>query len=367
MARTSESMKCPMCGGPPFLLGTLGSTTWLRCRNCGADFMASAKKAGKGRRRAPRPPFLNPSAGMIPITSRMPAGMMPPPPLAQNPGDEVLRSLERDVAAGDEGAAQQLVVEWRRRGMVAPQITPAEFRRAVALRREYASLAKSLPQTGGFTVGGQALSAGGATAHRRMAEIQQELWAMGAPGVQPIQQHEYDSAGRLRRKPVLGRILPNPLIGGCWYCQGPVFGEHCGACGADQKQNPHGLTPAKARQILHDRSVRGHPLTEAQRGYFGAVASGYPTYANAEGSALEAPAPAAPAPAGNPPPPIQPGPTAAPLAHGGGSYFGPVVVNPTPGCPLSLHEQVAAALLEAKPKTARSVITVVRRVLRACK
>jgi len=32
-------------------------------------------------------------------------------------------------------------------------------------------------------------------------------------------------------------------------------------------------SPTKARQILHDKSVRGHPLTSAQRGFFGAIAS----------------------------------------------------------------------------------------------
>jgi hypothetical protein len=31
--------------------------------------------------------------------------------------------------------------------------------------------------------------------------------------------------------------------------------------------------PAKARQILRDDSVRGHPLTEKQRGFFGAIAA----------------------------------------------------------------------------------------------
>jgi len=34
------------------------------------------------------------------------------------------------------------------------------------------------------------------------------------------------------------------------------------------------LTPEKARQILHDKSVRGHPLTDQQRKFFGAVSSG---------------------------------------------------------------------------------------------
>lgn len=31
-------------------------------------------------------------------------------------------------------------------------------------------------------------------------------------------------------------------------------------------------SPAKARQILHDQEVRGHPLTHKQQGYFGAIA-----------------------------------------------------------------------------------------------
>lgn len=35
-----------------------------------------------------------------------------------------------------------------------------------------------------------------------------------------------------------------------------------------------GLTRAKARQMLHEGTAHGHPLTESQRGYFGAVASG---------------------------------------------------------------------------------------------
>lgn len=35
-----------------------------------------------------------------------------------------------------------------------------------------------------------------------------------------------------------------------------------------------GLTPSKATEILHDKSVHGHPLTDKQRKYMGAVASG---------------------------------------------------------------------------------------------
>jgi hypothetical protein len=43
-----------------------------------------------------------------------------------------------------------------------------------------------------------------------------------------------------------------------------------------QHHNPKRLTRAKARLILHHGEVRGYPLTEPQRGFFGARASGYP-------------------------------------------------------------------------------------------
>ncbi len=32
------------------------------------------------------------------------------------------------------------------------------------------------------------------------------------------------------------------------------------------------MSPEKAQTILHDKEVRGHPLTEKQRGLFGAIA-----------------------------------------------------------------------------------------------
>jgi hypothetical protein len=32
-------------------------------------------------------------------------------------------------------------------------------------------------------------------------------------------------------------------------------------------------SPTKAKQILHDQEIRGHPLTPKQRGFFGAVAA----------------------------------------------------------------------------------------------
>lgn len=32
-----RSGECPWCYGPVYVLGQLGNTIWLRCRNCGAD------------------------------------------------------------------------------------------------------------------------------------------------------------------------------------------------------------------------------------------------------------------------------------------------------------------------------------------
>jgi hypothetical protein len=39
---------------------------------------------------------------------------------------------------------------------------------------------------------------------------------------------------------------------------------------------PRGLTRAKARKILHDGTVQGKSLTDKQRRFFGARASGQP-------------------------------------------------------------------------------------------
>ena len=38
-------------------------------------------------------------------------------------------------------------------------------------------------------------------------------------------------------------------------------------------QRTNAPSPTKARQILHDNSAQGHPLTAKQRGFFGAVAA----------------------------------------------------------------------------------------------
>jgi hypothetical protein len=44
------------------------------------------------------------------------------------------------------------------------------------------------------------------------------------------------------------------------------------------KRSPKGasVAPEKAKQILRDKEVRGHPLTEKQKGFFGARAGGAP-------------------------------------------------------------------------------------------
>lgn len=47
------------------------------------------------------------------------------------------------------------------------------------------------------------------------------------------------------------------------------------------------LTSAKARKILHDKSVHGHPLTEQQRKFFGAIAGGAKPYKAEEGGWLD--------------------------------------------------------------------------------
>ena len=33
---------CPMCGGTPALMGTLGDLTWLRCTGCGMEYHVDA-------------------------------------------------------------------------------------------------------------------------------------------------------------------------------------------------------------------------------------------------------------------------------------------------------------------------------------
>lgn len=47
------------------------------------------------------------------------------------------------------------------------------------------------------------------------------------------------------------------------------------------------LTQAKARKILHDKSVHGHPLTEKQRKFFGAIAGGAKPYKAESGGWLD--------------------------------------------------------------------------------
>jgi hypothetical protein len=39
---------CPVCDGPGYLLGVLGSLVWCRCRNCGWDFNVPADELLEG-------------------------------------------------------------------------------------------------------------------------------------------------------------------------------------------------------------------------------------------------------------------------------------------------------------------------------
>ena len=47
------------------------------------------------------------------------------------------------------------------------------------------------------------------------------------------------------------------------------------------------LTSTKAKQILHDKEVHGHPLTDKQRKFFGAIAGGAKPYSNAQMGILQ--------------------------------------------------------------------------------
>jgi len=40
---------CPICDGPPVVLGQLGNLLWMRCRNCGMEYSLKqlARKALK--------------------------------------------------------------------------------------------------------------------------------------------------------------------------------------------------------------------------------------------------------------------------------------------------------------------------------
>jgi len=42
------------------------------------------------------------------------------------------------------------------------------------------------------------------------------------------------------------------------------------------RSTPSPISPAKAKQILKDGKVQGKPLTQAQKGYFGAKAGAKP-------------------------------------------------------------------------------------------
>jgi hypothetical protein len=55
-----------------------------------------------------------------------------------------------------------------------------------------------------------------------------------------------------------------------------ISGERRAFC-SDQcigKSRHHDISAAKAREILHDGTVHGHPLTDKQRRFFGFIAGG---------------------------------------------------------------------------------------------
>ena len=37
---------CPVCGGDPMKLGILGKHYWMRCRDCGIDFLIYDEEVG---------------------------------------------------------------------------------------------------------------------------------------------------------------------------------------------------------------------------------------------------------------------------------------------------------------------------------
>jgi len=78
------------------------------------------------------------------------------------------------------------------------------------------------------------------------------------------------------------------------------------------------VSQGKAKQILTDGTVRGNPLSKAQKGMFGAIAGGAPTKAT---SKKAAPKKAAPAPKAKAKPPS--GPLGQPGAIGQRGQFGP--------------------------------------------
>ena len=51
------------------------------------------------------------------------------------------------------------------------------------------------------------------------------------------------------------------------------------------KAHKSNVSKAKAKKILHEGQVRGHPLTEKQRGFFGARAGGAPVKGRQRGKA----------------------------------------------------------------------------------
>ena len=52
----STEETCPVCGGPAYLLGELGRTLHLRCRDCGMDFIQPQSVRGSLRKQGEEGP-----------------------------------------------------------------------------------------------------------------------------------------------------------------------------------------------------------------------------------------------------------------------------------------------------------------------
>lgn len=95
----------------------------------------------------------------------------------------------------------------------------------------------------------------------KLDQLQEERW-------KKIKKGEYKKGGMkkhmLRGKHQSKRMMKDMDKDECSMCDDMDMDE----------MKKGGLTPNKARKILHDKSVNGHPLTDKQRRFFGAMSKG---------------------------------------------------------------------------------------------
>lgn len=107
----------------------------------------------------------------------------------------------------------------------------------------------------------------------RNAKMQQLIAARNANDFNPQTQNMYDISGA-----TFDANHNLVLANGQQFAKG----------GLVQKLAKGGLTMSKAKTILHDKEVKGHPLTDKQRRFFGAIASGDSQY-KSNGGVIEGP------------------------------------------------------------------------------